>query len=258
MPAGRPREVDPGSLYAVAHQFYWDFLRISEGQPRWRVDRKKQEELEAQVDKAELQLSDEEKVRLQELVDKEIESGRLDASQKQKRLREIEDSQLWVTREFLRRKAAEEARTELRFPGETEVIQVLLDPTTTPERIRDLCKEAVMERKVAVEPGVVKVVEIPAWPINVGSVLPDTLSKHAEQYVAALRDPRFPCCDVSVRPSTRLKQFWFLSRALAGAFFGVSTRTAINLVGSLRPEQIFSESRNAKPVRKGIRRRYKK
>src|SRR5205823_14793652 len=89
-----------------------------------------------------------------------------------------------------------------------------------------------------------------AWPIAVGSTFPGYLSQHAEQYVAALRDARFPRCDVSSRPSTRLKQFWFLSRALAGALFEVRTRTAINLVGSLRPEQIFRQSREAKPSRK--------
>jgi hypothetical protein len=65
-----------------------------------------------------------------------------------------------------------------------------------------------------------------------------------------LKDPRFPRCDVKLRPTNRLKQFWFLSRALAGAAFGYRTRTSINLVGSLRPEQTFEESHAAKPVRR--------
>jgi len=127
---------------------------------------------------------------------------------------------------------------------------VLLDPNTTPEQLRELCKAALMTRLVEVEPGIVKEVEVPAWPIPAGSQLPTYLSQHAEQYVAALHDPRFPHCDVSRRPSNRLKQFWFLSRALAGALFGVTTRTAINLVGSMRPEQVFHKSRAGKPVRK--------
>jgi hypothetical protein len=93
-------------------------------------------------------------------------------------------------------------------------------------------------------------VEIPAWPIPVGSTFPGYLAQYAEQYVAALHDPRFPQCNVASRPSTKLKQFWFLSRALAGALFGITTRTAINLVGSLRPEQLFEESRDAKLRRK--------
>jgi len=81
--------------------------------------------------------------------------------------------------------------------------------------------------------------------------------QYAEQYVAALNDPRFPTCDTSKRSSTRLKQLWFLSRALAGAVFGVKPRTAINLVGSMRPEQVFQEARAGKPARKTRRTSHK-
>lgn len=80
------------------------------------------------------------------------------------------------------------------------------------------------------------------------SVLPLYLSEHAVEFVAALNDPRYPLA--SVRPTTRLKQLWFLSRALAGAIFGVKTRTAINLVGSRRPEQTFEDARAAEPTRR--------
>ncbi len=132
---------------------------------------------------------------------------------------------------------------------------MLLDPSTTPEQVRQLCKDAFMTRMLEVQPGVSKEVEVSAWPISAGSVLPTYLSQYAEQFVAALRDPRFPHCDVSTRPSTRLKQFWFLSRALAGALFGVTTRTAINLVGSMRPEEMFHESRDGKPARRRMRKR---
>ena len=114
-----------------------------------------------------------------------------------------------------------------------------------------------MVRNFEIEPGVIKRVEVPAWPIPPGSPFPGYLSQYAEQYAQALRDPRFPRCDVSTRPSSQLKQFWFLSRALAGALFGVSTRTAINLVGSLRPEQAFEESRGAKAARRQRRLRAK-
>jgi len=100
-------------------------------------------------------------------------------------------------------------------------------------------------------------IEVPAWPIAVGSSLPTYMAQYAEQYVAALSDPRFPRASTFQRPSTRLKQFWFLSRALAGALYGVSTRTAINLVGSLRPEETAERSRFGKPERKRMRRKYK-
>lgn len=80
------------------------------------------------------------------------------------------------------------------------------------------------------------------------------MSQFAEEFVEAKRDPRYPR---SNRPSNQLKQLWFLSRALAGAVYGVKTRTAINLVGSMRPERVFHESRDGKPARKRGRQRLK-
>jgi hypothetical protein len=227
--------------------------------PRWRINRLKQKQLEAELDqKTDAQLKEESRKLREEMIDNEIRAGVLEENQRETRHREIEEAEIPVTREWLRRCIAEDAREELRFPGEPEVINALLDPKTTPERVCDICKEAFMSRRVEVEPGVFKEVEaFPAWPLPPGSTLPGYLSEFAEQYVDALHDPRFPHCDVSARPLTRYKQFWFLSRALAGALFGIKTRTAINLVGSLRPDQMFEQSRRATPTRQRRRRRYK-
>jgi hypothetical protein len=256
MRAGRPQRADPGSLYAIAHQFYWDFRRLAEGSRRWRDDPKLYQELTANLEDLPL-VGDGDRARHEQLADEEIRMGRLDASQREERIQYIADSELWVRRDSYLRDAGEAARREIKIPGEPAVIKVLLDPKTTPEQVRALCRSAHMLRSFEVEPGVIKKVEVPAWPIPAGSPFPGYLSQYAEQYVEALRDPRFPRCDVSTRPSSQLKQFWFLSRALAGALFGVSTRTAINLVGSLRPEQAFEESRGAKPARKQRRLRTK-
>ncbi|MHB8218644.1 MAG: hypothetical protein ACYDDS_21435 [Candidatus Sulfotelmatobacter sp.] len=224
---------------------------MAEGMPRWRINKQKQRELEAELNqKSVAQLRQDGRRDRERMVENEIGAGVLKEDQRESRLREIEEAEIPVTREWLRRCIADEAREEHRFRGEVEVINALLDPKTTPERVRNICKEAFMIRSFEVEPGVMKEVEVPAWPIPPGSPFPGYLSQYAEQYVEALRDPRFPRCDVSTRPSSQLKQFWFLSRALAGALFGVTTRTAINLVGSLRPEQAFEESRRAKPARK--------
>jgi hypothetical protein len=256
MGAGRPQRADPGSLYAFAHQFYWDFRRLAEGSRRWRDDPKLYQELIANLE--ELQLAgDGDRARHEQLADEEIRAGRLDASQRQEKIQHIADSELWVRRDVYLRDAGATARREIKIPGEPAVINALLDPKTTPEQVRALCKSAHMLRNFEIEPGVMKKVEVPAWPIPAGSPFPGYLSQYAEQYVEALHDPRFPRCDVSTRPSSQVKQFWFLSRALAGALFGVSTRTAINLVGSLRPEQAFEESRGAKPARKQRRLRTK-
>lgn len=74
------------------------------------------------------------------------------------------------------------------------------------------------------------------WPLRAGSPLPGYLCKYSETFIAAKTHPRYP---KSHRPSTQLKQLWFLARALSGALFGVSTRTALNLMPlpAPRPKQ---------------------
>lgn len=256
MAAGRPQKADPGSLYAFAHQFYWDFRRLSEGRYRWIVNKKKLEQLQREAETTPVDLIPEEIERHERLVDEEIQKGILNPDIRDARLLDMKEAQIRATRDFFQRLVVEDAREEVRTPGEPEVIAALLDRQITPDRLRELCKDSVMTRNIEVAPGVTEEVEVPAWPLPPGSVFPTYLAQYAEQYAEALRDPRFPSCDVSVRPSNRLKQFWFLSRALAGAVFGVSTRTAINLVGSLRPEETFERSRFAKPAR--LRRKYKR
>jgi hypothetical protein len=250
MPAGRPQQADPGTLYTFAHLFYWDFRRLQEGRSRWRFDKKKYQGLTKGVDDMQF-ISDEDSLRHEKIVDEEIRTGQLDRSQRESRIRHIADSENTVRRESYCRDAHEEAREYIKIPGEEDVIRALLDPQATPDQVRELCGESLMKIEYKG-----REIEVPAWPISVGSSLPTYLAQYAEQYVAALNDPRFPRCDASIRPSNRLKQFWFLSRALAGAVFGVSTRTAINLVGSLRPEETFERSRYAKSAR--LRRKYKR
>jgi hypothetical protein len=257
MSAGRPKKVDPGTLYSFAHQFYWDFRRLSEGRRRWRVNKARYDQLTKEIDNMRL-IDDEDRMRHEKMIDEEIQTGRLAPSQREEKLRDIQEVELSVKRQFYEEQALFEAQQEIRIPGERDVIDVLLNPNTTPAEIRELCKEAIMTRTVQIRPGLHHEVEVPAWPIQLGSTLPTYLSEYAEQYILALNDPRFPSCDMSARPSTRLKQFWFLSRALAGALYGVKTRTAINLVGSLRPEEVFNESRDAKPARTRVRRKYKR
>lgn len=249
MPAGRPTDVDPGSLYALAHQFYWDFRRLDEGTFRRRFDNKQYDELEKGMEDVQL-VTPEDKQRHQRMVDLQIQNGGLEPERREARLEEIAQAEESGRRSFYLREASELSTKQVKVRPETEVIKCLLDPTTTPDQIRELCKEAVMSRTMEVG-SEMREIEVPAWPIPPGSTFPTYLAQHAEKYVAALSDPRFPTCDVSVRPTTKLKQFWFLSRALAGAVFGIATRTAINLIGSLRPEQVFTKSRQAKPTRRG-------
>jgi hypothetical protein len=252
MPAGRPTEADPGALYAFAHQFYWDFRGIAEGSIRRRLDKPLYERLVEGINKRELRLTPEEKARHEALCKEEIRGGRLKESEADGWLRSAEDSQLLVNRDFFRERAAQEATKELKVLGEPDVISDLL-AAETPEKIKRICEDAFITRNVLVQPNVFRELRVSNWPISVGSMLPSYLSQFASEFIAARQDARFP--KSNSRPSSRLKQLWFLSRALAGALYGVSTRTAINLVGSIRPEQMFKESRDGKPARKRMRAR---
>jgi hypothetical protein len=246
MPAGRPQIVDPGTLYTFAHLFYWDFKRLVEGGQRWRLDEAKYAELKAGIEKGNLELTPEQKRSIEEGIRQEIQDGHLKVTDVGKRRSDMEQDLLEITRHLMHRDAAEEARRTLKIPGEPEVFEALLK-AETPGQIREICDDAFVTRSIEVSPGQYREVRVANWPISGGSTLPRYLAEYAPEFLAAMADPRFPR---SSRASSRLKQIWFLSRALAGALYGIKTRTAINLVGSKRPEQVFYESRLAKPTRR--------
>jgi hypothetical protein len=250
MPAGRPQQVNPGNLYAFAHQFYWDLRRIAEGFTRQRLDRSKCEALFAEVDKMDLRLTPEQMAEIEAKADEQIRNGHLKASERTQWIRDREDSWLLALRQDFRQSAAEEATKRLKVQGEPEIIKQLLE-AETPDRVREICDDAFIQVNCEIVPGTFRELTLPNWPIPAGSPLPGYLSQYASEFIAARKDARFPRS--SDRPTSRLKQLWFLSRALAGALYGVRTRTAINLVGSTRPEESFEESRAAKPVRKRAR-----
>ena len=234
-------------LYGLAQQLYWDFRRLSEGRSRWFIESDKHQQLNQEIESADLQLTAEQRVRAVEAAEEEIRNGKIQESDRSRRIREIEESQLSVTRAHLSLAAPQEIGRAVRVRGQPEVIDVLLNRGITSEQICELCKDAFMRRNVKLG-SEIREVDVPAWP-SVSSMLPDCLTKFSDHYIGALNDPRFPGCDVSQRPTNRLKQFWFLARALAGAVCGVKTRTAVNLVGSLRPEEMFRELRAGKPPR---------
>ena len=251
MTAGRPRKVDPGTLYTFAHQFYLDLRRLSEGHFRWRYDEEEYRRLASDIESQNIQLSEEQNVAIARVVVKDVQEGRLTETEKESRLKEAAVSNRAATRDWLHREAAETARRQERVPGRPEVIEALLQ-ARTPEEVRTVCQDAFVLRTIPTEPGLTKQVMMPNWPIPAGSVLPSYLSQYADEFIAAKKDRRFPHSD---RHSSLLKQLWFLSRALAGALYGVKTRTAINLVGSTRPEEIFEESGDCKPRRNRFHRR---
>jgi hypothetical protein len=247
MPAGRPKQADAGTLYAFAHQLYWDFKRLLEGSYRRHVDKKEAQRLLAEPVQVELTVEQRESIRNR--MKDEIEEGRLTAKDAGLRGEELEADLIEITRELARGEAVNRATKLLRVPGEPDIVDELLK-TETPERIREMCAEATTLRATQRD-GIRRYNQLQNWPIAQGSVLPMYLSQYASNFIEAKKHPRYP---KSGRPTTPLKQLWFLSRALAGAIHGVEVRTVINLVGSKRPEESFRESRAAKPLRKTAKR----
>jgi hypothetical protein len=249
MPAGRPKQVDPGALYAFAHQVYWDFKQLDEGGRRFRQDKEKYQQMVDRIEKDGVNLSENQKAALEVAVEEEVRAGRLEPAKRESRLAELERENLEATRDWLQRLAAEEATRQIKVPGEPDALRALLRAKSV-EEVRDVCRDSKMTVRSNIESG--RMIDVSAWPIASGSTLPAYLSEHAAEFIAAKFNARFPR---SGRPSTKLKQLWFLSRALAGAVYGIKTRTAINLVGAKNPEQIFREARAAKSERTRTRRK---
>ena len=76
MPAGRPKMAEAGTLYAFAHQFYWDFRRIGDGGVRWQYDKTEYERAAAEIDSQKVQLSDEQNLAIARAVIREVQDGR--------------------------------------------------------------------------------------------------------------------------------------------------------------------------------------
>ena len=245
MIAGRPKKADAGALYAFAHQFYWDLRGISEGHFLWKYDEEEYKQLASEIDSQKVPLAHHQEVAIATAVVREIREGRLPENQKHARMREMKNSTVEVTRDWLHRKTAEMCRKQVKAPGRPAVIAALLK-AQTPEEVREICSDAFVQESVQSEPGITRPVTASNWPISSGSVLPMYLTRYASEFLAAKSDKRFPASD---RTTSQLKQLWFLSRALAGALYGVRVRTAINLVGSTRPERMFEEARAGKPRR---------
>jgi hypothetical protein len=213
-------------VYFFAHQFYQDFRRLAYGTSRNVFDVKKYKGLVADLDKQPVRFRRGERARIKRVAERKIAKGQLKESDKEAWIRSsVHSPERWLL--------AEDAWKQLKVPGEPDVLEALLEANTSRE-VQKICKDA------------------PNWPLVQGSVFPQYLIQCAEQFLAAKQSPRFPR---SKRPSAMKKRLWFLSRALAGALFGLSPRTAVNLVGSKTPDQVFEETYGAKAIRKASKQR---
>lgn len=217
---------------------------MADGLYRIRFDKNRYERLTDNVEA--MKLTKEQLSLTERQVLQEIRRGWLATSEKEQRLNGIREDLLFDIKFANQNQAATQARSVIPVRAETEVIEELLR-ADTPEKIKEICSDAFTTRRVEVEPGVEIDIPVPNWPISSESVLPRHLAQHAKEFIDAKNDRRFPR---SSRPTNRLKQLWFLARALAGAVLGIKTRTAINLVGSMRPEEMFHRTREGKSKRK--------
>jgi hypothetical protein len=135
-------------------------------------------------------------------------------------------------------------------PGKPKVLQALLTSGSAAE-VRHICKGAFRIEMIDIYQPMSSAdgpcfvlagqhrTKVLNWPIIDGGTLPNLLSRHAEQFVVAKTDARYPA---STRRTSEFKRLWYLSRALAGASLGITTRSAINVLGSLKPKESFEQS----------------
>jgi hypothetical protein len=242
MGARGPKPASAEGIFQLASWLYWDLRALAEGKTREAFNR---DYFKEEAKKEPPRLDDADRTHIAQFVDAEIKDGKLEKDQRKERIRTLEADLLVVKGLDRRRAAADRAWQGKKVPGDPEVLEKLLRAKDA-KRIQRICKDAHTVRPEKIW-GEERDIRVDNWPIQTGSLLPEYLSKHAEQFIEAKSDPRFPR---STRPSNQLKQLWFLARALAGAVNGVKPRTAINLVGSTRPEQLFKESRAGKSVRR--------
>lgn len=241
MAAGRPRIADPKVLYRLASHLYWELKTVDEpkhktvdeGLSRIWVDRKKRARLFWEARKA-AKLTNNELNELVQGVDERIRMGFLPESERETCIRELTKDTEYERRFTELNAARKKSQKLIPIPGEPEIIDALLS-AITPDEVREICADAFPSEAEEVKSplGPLKVIR-PNWPISSMGLLPGYLAQYAPQFIEAKRDRRFP---KSGRPTSRFKQLWFLSRALAGAVHGISTRTAVNIIGAIRPDE---------------------
>jgi hypothetical protein len=243
---GPKPKVSPAELHFWAQEFYHDLRGLAEGSSRVWFDQNRFDRSLKDIQLIELSADERDRLRMD--IDEDIQAGRVGENDQEAQLRVRIEDHLFMKRECLRQNAAEESQAIKNVPGDPQVLKSLLRAKTA-QRVRQICKDAFVVRSVEFRHGDYRQFTVANWPMarGNGSMFPEYLSRHAEQFIAARNDSRFPR---SNRPSSQPKQLWFLSRALAGALFKVTTRTAVNLIGSLRPDEMFEESRAAKRARR--------
>ena len=239
-----PKPISRKALHDLANELYWAFRQLGEGYSKDFFDRHRYEQIKRDPRSRNF-LNDEEAAEF-ERRDSGIRAARLSYREKESRFRQLQAKtnlrQLGIV--------YEKAYRCSRMPGKPEVVRALLTSHSAAE-VRQICKGAFRLRVVDVyqpmssEGGPRCVLagqhrtKVLNWPIINGDRLPNFLLRYAEQFVVAKTDARYPA---STRMTSELKRLWYLSRTLAGASLGITTRSAINVLGSLKPKESFEPS----------------
>jgi hypothetical protein len=233
MAAGRPSKVDTLTLYVLARYFYGEFTAIQRGPgKRFVLNEYKKANL-VKIAEETSQLRGASLAGLEQGVDRQIALGHLPAGEREGRLRDLRED-IEFDRLFGGTNAARMlSKKSVNVRREPEIIDRLLN-AKTPAQIKRICAKAFANYSEVTFEGSIAEVPRPSWPISNASLLPGALSQHASAFIEARSGPKFPKSD---RPSSRSKQLWFLARALAGFSYGLETRTAINRISSVRPDE---------------------
>jgi hypothetical protein len=182
-----------------------------------------------------LKLNYGERSQIEEAVEDEIDAGQLLAVNRRETVRDLETIRSLEKNSRMWRRAARDAKRSITRPAQPAVLQALL-AATEPDQVRAICRTAFKRVRAEIRPGVFDYVTVANWPIEDGSQFPFYLSKHAEQFLSAKKEKKFP--KASNRPSSRDRQLWVFSCALAGAVHDTASRTVINLLGSRRRKKV--------------------
>ena len=262
MTAGRRRIADRRALSGLAHHFYWELKTLNEGIAQYVVDRKQRARFLREAETA-AQFGTPPGIGRNRTGSRQSYDSTLGSATpmregriaplvaKRKKRPEVPSS---VHRKLASTTARRGSERLIRRPGNPEIIKDLLRATTQTE-IREICSDAFTPVREQSFTGELVEVSKPNWPISGASMLPNALTQFASQFIAAKRDQRFPKSD---RPTSRLRQLWFLSRVLAGATYGIQTRTAINLLGGIRPDECVDLAQLSKRSRRTSKARKKK
>jgi hypothetical protein len=228
-----PKPVRRTTLLFFAEMYYGDFKALARGLRGDAIDKELYENEIRKLNKLKLSYGD--RLRIKEAVEKEVDAGHLPSANQRETIEDVQTIGILEKHSPMRERAARDAKRSITQPAQPAILRALL-AATEPEQVHAICRTAFKRVRREIGPGVFDYVTIADWPIEDGSQFPFYLSKHADQFLSAKLEKRFPR---KSRPSNLEKQLWFLACALAGAVQGLSTCTAVKRCGSRSRKRVI-------------------